>query len=103
MERRPSPADQPASYGIHLNASGLGALRAGLPAANWEQLLGSSVPALDVVRFHDPQLKTLAVIDHEIPGADPALHRRAVSRGALRDALLRGLSTRPHDATDVVR
>lgn len=62
MERRPSPADQPVSYGIHLNASGLGALRACLPAANWEQLIRSSVPALDMVRFHDPQLKTLASI-----------------------------------------
>src|SRR5215471_18009457 len=38
LERRPSPADQPASYGIHLNRNGLAALRACLPAASWEQL-----------------------------------------------------------------
>jgi 2-polyprenyl-6-methoxyphenol hydroxylase-like FAD-dependent oxidoreductase len=103
LERRPSPADQPASYGIHLNREGLRALRACLPAANWGQLIASSVPAPDVVRFRDQQLRTLAVIDHEDPAADPALHRRAVSRGTLRDALLLGLNTTTHQATDVVQ
>jgi 2-polyprenyl-6-methoxyphenol hydroxylase-like FAD-dependent oxidoreductase len=103
LERRPSPADQPASYGIHLNRDGLRALRACLPAANWDQLIASSVPAPDVVRFRDQQLRTLAVIDHEDPAADPAVHRRAVSRGALRDALLAGLNTTTGRATDVVQ
>ena len=103
LERRPSPADQPASYGIHLNPHGLRALRACLPAANWDQLIASSVPALDVVRFRDQQLRNLAVIDHEDPAADPALHRRAVSRGALRDALLLGLNTANRGAADVVQ
>ena len=51
LERRPTPADQPSSYGIHLNAHGLGALHACLPAANWEQLAASAVPARDIVRF----------------------------------------------------
>jgi 2-polyprenyl-6-methoxyphenol hydroxylase-like FAD-dependent oxidoreductase len=44
LERRPTPADQPSSYGIHLNASGLGALHACLPAANWAQPAASAVP-----------------------------------------------------------
>ncbi|HEY2260998.1 MAG TPA: NAD(P)/FAD-dependent oxidoreductase [Streptosporangiaceae bacterium] len=103
LERRPSPAGQPASYGIHLNGNGLRALRACLPAANWERLDGAAVPAPDVVRFWDQRLRTLAVIDHEVPGADRELHRRAVSRGALRDALLRGLNTRTVNATDVIQ
>jgi 2-polyprenyl-6-methoxyphenol hydroxylase-like FAD-dependent oxidoreductase len=103
LERRPSPADQPASYGIHLNPHGLRSLRACLPAANWDQLLAASVPALDVVRFRDQQLRILAVINHEDPAADPALHRRAVSRSALRDALLLGLNTTNGSAADVVQ
>jgi 2-polyprenyl-6-methoxyphenol hydroxylase-like FAD-dependent oxidoreductase len=103
LERRPSPAGQPASYGIHLNGHGLRALRACLPAANWERLDGAAVPAPDVVRFWDQRLRTLAVIDHEVPGAGRELHRRAVSRGALRDALLHGLNTRTVNAADVVQ
>jgi 2-polyprenyl-6-methoxyphenol hydroxylase-like FAD-dependent oxidoreductase len=103
LERRPSSADQPASYGIHLDPHGLRSLRACLPAANWDQLIASSVRALDVVRFRDQQLRTLAVIDHEDPAADQALHRRAVSRTALRDALLLGLNTTNRDPADTVR
>jgi 2-polyprenyl-6-methoxyphenol hydroxylase-like FAD-dependent oxidoreductase len=105
LERRPTPADQPSSYGIHLNANGLGALHACLPAANWEQLAASAVPARDIVRFYDQQLKTLAVLDHEAPGntADPITQRRAISRGALRDALLLGLNTQTRGAADVVQ
>jgi 2-polyprenyl-6-methoxyphenol hydroxylase-like FAD-dependent oxidoreductase len=103
LERRPSPADQPASYGIHLNGPGLRSLRACLPAANWERLDGTAVPAPDVVRFWDQRLRTLAVIDHEVPGAGRELHRRAVSRGALRDVLLHGLNTRTANAADVVQ
>jgi 2-polyprenyl-6-methoxyphenol hydroxylase-like FAD-dependent oxidoreductase len=105
LERRPTPADQPSSYGIHLNADGLAALHACLPAANWEQLAASAVPARDIVRFYDQQLKTLAVLDREAPGstADPITRRRAISRGALRDALLLGLNTQTRDAADVVQ
>jgi 2-polyprenyl-6-methoxyphenol hydroxylase-like FAD-dependent oxidoreductase len=105
LERRPGPADQPSSYGIHLNADGLAALHACLPAANWEQLAASAVPARDLVRFYDQQLRTLAVLDHEAAGhpADPVTRRRAISRGALRDALLLGLNTRTGDAADVVQ
>src|SRR6201994_712354 len=103
VERRPPPADQPTSYGIHLNPHGLRALRACLPSANWDQLMDSSVRALDVVRFRDQQLRALAVIDHEDLAADPALHRRAVGRTALRDALLLGLNTTTSNATDVVQ
>jgi 2-polyprenyl-6-methoxyphenol hydroxylase-like FAD-dependent oxidoreductase len=45
------------------------------------------------------------VLDHEIPGntADPITQRRAISRGALRDALLLGLNTQTRDAADVVQ
>jgi 2-polyprenyl-6-methoxyphenol hydroxylase-like FAD-dependent oxidoreductase len=103
LERRPSPADQPASYGIHLNGPGLRSLRACLPAANWERLDGAAVPAPDVVRFWDQRLRTLAVIDHEVPDAGRELHRRAVSRGALLDALLHGLNTRTANAADVIQ
>jgi 2-polyprenyl-6-methoxyphenol hydroxylase-like FAD-dependent oxidoreductase len=105
LERRPTPADQPSSYGIHLNAAGLGALHACLPAANWDQLAARAVPARDVVRFYDQQLKTLAVLNHEAAGdtADPITRRRAISRGALRDALLLGLNTQTRDAADVVQ
>ena len=105
LERRPAPADQPSSYGIHLNAHGLAALHACLPAASWEQLAASAVPAPDLVRFYDQQLKTLAVLDHEVPGntADPVTRRRAISRGALRDALLVGLNTQTRGAADMVQ
>lgn len=104
LERRPTPGDQPASYGIHLNANGLAALHACLPAANWDRLVSTSVPARDIVRFYDQQLKTLAVLDHEPPAnmANPVTMRRAVSRGALRDALLVGLNTRNGGPADVI-
>jgi 2-polyprenyl-6-methoxyphenol hydroxylase-like FAD-dependent oxidoreductase len=105
LERRPGPADQPASYGIHLNGHGLAALHACIPEANWEQLVAAAVPAPDVVRFHDEHLRTLAVLDNEpldIP-ADAITRRRAVSRGALRDALLLGLNTETRTADDVIR
>lgn len=93
FERRPTPADQPSSYGIHLNADGLRALHACLPTANWDQLVDAAVPARDVIRFHDQQLRTLAVRARETPenATDPVTRRRAISRDALRDALLLGL------------
>lgn len=90
MER----ADQPSSYGIHLNADGLQALHACLPSANWEQLIDSAVPARAIVRFHDDRLHVLAVRDNQTPRniSDPITRRRAISRDALRDALLLGLN-----------
>lgn len=93
FERRPTPADQPSSYGIHLNADGLRALHGCLPPGNWERLDASAVPARDLIRFHDQRLRTLAVRDRETPEntTDPITRRRAISRGALRDALLHGL------------
>jgi 2-polyprenyl-6-methoxyphenol hydroxylase-like FAD-dependent oxidoreductase len=92
-ERRPSPADHPASYGIHLDADGQRALHACLPERNWTRLVDTAVPARDVIRFHDQRLRTLAVRDRETPenATDPITRRRAVSRDALRDALLLGL------------
>jgi 2-polyprenyl-6-methoxyphenol hydroxylase-like FAD-dependent oxidoreductase len=103
LERRPSPDDQPASYGIHLNEDGLRALRACLPDPNWDRLISSSRPAPDVIRFRDERLRELAVIDREAAGPRQEPHRRAVGRGALRDALLLGLNTTTTDATDAVR
>jgi 2-polyprenyl-6-methoxyphenol hydroxylase-like FAD-dependent oxidoreductase len=96
FERRPSPADQPSSYGIHLNADGLRALHACLPAENWARLVEAAAPARDLVRFHDQQLRGLAVRDNETPenATDPITRRRAISRDALRDALLLGLDVR---------
>jgi 2-polyprenyl-6-methoxyphenol hydroxylase-like FAD-dependent oxidoreductase len=105
LERRPSPADQPASYGIHLNQDGLAALHACLPAENWAQLDAAAQPARDAVRFWDQRLRVLAEIDHEPAGvaSDPITRRRAVSRAALRDALLTGLNTRTTDPADVIQ
>ena len=106
LERRPDPADQPASYGIHLNGHGLAALHACLPEANWKQLIAAAVPALDIVRFHDEHLRELATLDNEPPDAaadDAISRRRAVSRGALRDALLLGLNAETRTADDVIQ
>lgn len=111
FERRPTRADRPASYGIHLDAHGLRALHACLPAENFDQLSNAAMPARDVIRFHDQQLRTLAVRDRESPetATDPITRRRAISRDALRDALLLGLDgvvrwdkefTRYEDAED---
>ena len=52
----PRTGPQPASYGIHLNAHGTGALHGCLPAENWAAVDAAAVPAPDVVRFHDPHL-----------------------------------------------
>jgi 2-polyprenyl-6-methoxyphenol hydroxylase-like FAD-dependent oxidoreductase len=105
LERRPSPADQPASYGIHLNQDGLAALHACLPAANWAQLDAAAQPARDTVRFWDQRLQVLAEIDHEPAGpvTDPVTRRRAVSRTALRDALLTGLNTQTSSPADIIQ
>lgn len=105
FERRPTPADQPSSYGIHLDADGLRALHACLPAENWKMLTDASVPARALVRFHDQQLRALAVRDNETPEntTDPITRRRAISRDALRDALLLGLDTTTRDETAVVQ
>ena len=45
------------------------------------------------------------MLDREAPEntADPITRRRAISRGALRDALLLGLNTQTRDAADVVQ
>lgn len=103
-ERRPTPADQPASYGIHLNSNGLRALHDCLPSENWEQLIAAAAPARDVIRFWDPQLWTLATHDNEVAArVDPITRRRAVSRGALRDALLLGLDTETKSLADPVQ
>jgi 2-polyprenyl-6-methoxyphenol hydroxylase-like FAD-dependent oxidoreductase len=96
-ERHATPADQPSSYGIHLNADGLQALHACLPGAHWRRLRDSAAPALDVVRFHDEHLRVLAVRDNRNPADADPVTRRAVFREALRDVLLDGLDT------DVVR
>ena len=105
LERRPSPADQPASYGIHLNQDGLAALHACLPPSNWAQLDAAAPPAPDVVRFWDQRLRVLTEVDHEPAGRapDPITRRRAVSRAALRDALLTGLNTQTSDPADVIQ
>ena len=105
FERRPSPHDQPASYGIHLNADGLRALHACLPAESWQQLVRDARPARDIVRFSDARLRTLATHDRETPenASDPITRRRAVSRDALRDALLRGLNLETRSDFDVLQ
>ena len=95
LERHPTPAIRPASYGIHLNADGLRALHACLPERNWARLIETTVPAPDIVRFHDQRLRVLATRDHtgRAVNLDPITRRRAVNRDALRDALLLGCDT----------
>jgi len=92
LERHPTPAARPASYGIHLNADGLRALHACLSEQNWARLVETTVPAPDIVRFHDQQLRVLATRDHTATAAnlDPVTRRRAANRDTLRDALLIG-------------
>ncbi|WP_405779257.1 FAD-dependent oxidoreductase [Streptomyces sp. NBC_00859] len=92
LERRSASGEQPATYGIHLNADGMSALRDCLPEKPWQRLLDSSALAPDKIRFHDQDLRPLAVRDNEAHGdTGPDLRRRAVSRDALREALLTGL------------
>lgn len=92
FERHGSAADRPASYGIHLNADGLRALHRCLPQANWKLLDAAAAPAPDVVRFQDHRLRPLLTVDlDQQANEDPVTRRRAVSRDALREALLVGL------------
>ena len=95
FERSARDGAQPASYGIHLNAQGLAALHAGLPAESWAMVDQAGVPAPDVIRFHDPVRGALATVDKQLPGqaTDPVTHRRGISRGRLRHALLQGTET----------
>jgi 2-polyprenyl-6-methoxyphenol hydroxylase-like FAD-dependent oxidoreductase len=104
-ERAAAPTERLASYGIHLNADGCRALHECLPSATWERLDAAATPARDVVRFHDHRLRTLATRDNEPTGPpDPVTRRRAVSRDALREVLLDGLTGDPNDpAGGVVR
>jgi 2-polyprenyl-6-methoxyphenol hydroxylase-like FAD-dependent oxidoreductase len=95
FERTPLNGAQPASYGIHLNADGLAALHASLPAENWSLIDAAGVPAPNVIRFRDPSLRVLSTVDKRFPAdtTDPITKRRAISRGKLRGALLHGLDT----------
>ena len=105
LERHASPAARPASYGIHLNADGLHALHACLPEENWTRLVETTVPAPDIVRFHDQQLHVLATRDHTSAAInlDQVTRRRAANRDDLRDALLIGLNRANHGPDDVIR
>ena len=91
-ERTPLNGAQPASYGIHLNADGLAALHACLPAENWAMIDRGGVPAPNIIRFRDPSLRILSTLDKQFPedADDPITKRRAISRGRLRAALLHG-------------
>ena len=96
-ERTPLHGVQPASYGIHLNADGLAALHASLPATSWAMIDAAGVPAPNIIRFRDPSLRTLSTLDKQLPqhATDPVTKRRAISRGKLRNALLHGTDTSP--------
>lgn len=91
-ERTPLHGAQPASYGIHLDADGLAALHASLPAPSWAMVDAAGVPAPNIIRFRDPSLRTLSTLDKRFPehATDPVTKRRAISRGKLRNALLHG-------------
>jgi 2-polyprenyl-6-methoxyphenol hydroxylase-like FAD-dependent oxidoreductase len=103
FERSSSAGAQPASYGLHLDAEGLRALHGCLPAENWERFTAAAGPARDFVRFQDPQLRPLAMLDRETTAitGDPVTRRRGIRRDALRDALLHGLDG-SQDTTGVV-
>lgn len=105
LERRSTPNEQPASYGIHLNADGLRALHACLPAESWARIVASATPARDVVRFWSPSLSTISTLDRQTHenASDPITRRRAVSRDALHDALLLGLNRRTDSEEDVIQ
>ncbi|MEV4824640.1 NAD(P)/FAD-dependent oxidoreductase [Micromonospora sp. NPDC049274] len=102
FERSAHRAQQPASYGIHLNADGLRALHACLPAENWKMVDAAGTPVPLIVRFHDPRSGVLASIDKRFPEdtTDPITKRRAISRGKLHEALLH--NTRTDDAEPLV-
>ena len=92
FERHDGAADRPASYGIHLNADGLRALHGCLPLENWKSLDAAAIRAPDVLRFQDQRLRPLLTVDlDQQANDDPVTHRRAISRDALREALLLGL------------
>jgi 2-polyprenyl-6-methoxyphenol hydroxylase-like FAD-dependent oxidoreductase len=93
-ERSQESREGLAGYGIHINADGACSLHECLPPEAWERFDAAGVPARDIVRFHDEHLQRLAVVDHDAAtAASPVLHRRAVGRLALRDALVAGLQT----------
>jgi 2-polyprenyl-6-methoxyphenol hydroxylase-like FAD-dependent oxidoreductase len=92
FERSARDGQQPASYGIHLNADGLRALHSCLPSANWAAIDRAGIPAPNIIRFRDPAGQVLATLDKRFPEHDSDLvtRRRAISRGRLREALLLG-------------
>ncbi|MFI6235511.1 FAD-dependent oxidoreductase [Micromonospora sp. NPDC050784] len=95
FERSAHRAQQPASYGIHLNADGLRALHACLPDQNWKMIDAAGTPVPLIIRFHDPRRGVLATIDKRLPEhtTDPITKRRAISRGKLHEALLHNTGT----------
>lgn len=103
-ERTPLHGVQPASYGIHLNADGLAALHASLPATSWAMIDAAGVPAPNIIRFRDPSLRTLSTLDKRFRehATDPVTKRRAISRGKLRLALLHDTEASP-DGEPLVR
>ncbi|MEK8103932.1 FAD-dependent monooxygenase [Micromonospora sp. M12] len=94
FERSAHRAQQPASYGIHLNADGLRALHACLPDQNWKMIDEAGTPVPLIIRFHDPAAaswppstkapRTHHRPDHQTPRdqprqaprSPPAQHRR---------------------------
>ncbi|MFC4585054.1 FAD-dependent oxidoreductase [Sphaerisporangium corydalis] len=89
-ERARTPADSPSGFGIHVNTDGCRALSRCLPPEAWARFDAVAVPARATVRFSDERLRPLG--EREIDRSpSPDLRRRAVSRSALRDALLHGL------------
>ncbi len=98
FERSARTGQQPASYGIHLDADGLRALYSCLPEENWAMVDSAALPARDRIRFHDPHRGVISTWNRETTQnvSDPITRRRAISRGALRAALLHGLDE-PND------
>jgi 2-polyprenyl-6-methoxyphenol hydroxylase-like FAD-dependent oxidoreductase len=85
-------------YRIHINPTGARALHALLPAAGWQEFLGTSGPGGDF-GFLTEQLDELVVVEESIMypgGADPAENHYAADRATMRRVLTNGLE-------DVVR
>jgi 2-polyprenyl-6-methoxyphenol hydroxylase-like FAD-dependent oxidoreductase len=94
FERSTDSTDGLPGYGLHLNANGCKALHDCLPPENWDRFDAVTAPAKDIVRFHDEHLRQITARDGDFIASesDPIRHRRAVSRLALREVLLEGLT-----------
>jgi 2-polyprenyl-6-methoxyphenol hydroxylase-like FAD-dependent oxidoreductase len=91
FERDRTPTDRLQGYRLHISATGNRALRACLPAENFDRFVRASAIANTAVTFLDCRLNRLLQID--IPPVDRSApeSERPISRISLRKILLEGL------------